>query len=75
MSQSYPSRPWNKEDAERALAAESSHMKGLRNQSLIIRFPDPELSKDMVKAFHPGIENVHFQVPIGHRYKHYCGFL
>ncbi|XP_049838576.1 uncharacterized protein LOC126284042 isoform X3 [Schistocerca gregaria] len=68
MSQSYPSRPWNKEDAERALAVESSHMKGLRNQSLIIRFPDPELTKDMVKAFHPGIENVHFQVPSGPRY-------
>nr|CAD7198788.1 unnamed protein product [Timema douglasi] len=68
MSQSYPSRPWNKEDAERALKEESSHMKGLRNQSLIIRFPDPELSKDIVKAFHPGIDNVHFQVPSGARY-------
>lgn len=67
MSQSYPTRPWNKEDAERAVAAEFAHSKTLRNQSLIIRFPDPELNKEMVKAFYPEIENVHFQVPSGPR--------
>ncbi|KAJ4445136.1 hypothetical protein ANN_06937 [Periplaneta americana] len=68
MSQSYPSRPWNKEDAERALKEEAVHMKGLRNKSLIIRFPDPEVSKDMVKGFHTAIDKVHFQVPSGPRY-------
>ncbi|PSN38107.1 hypothetical protein C0J52_00843 [Blattella germanica] len=68
MSQSYPTRPWNKEDAERALSEEAVHMKGLRNKSLIIRFPDPEVSKDMVKGFHPAIDKVHFQVPSGPRY-------
>ncbi|XP_071455667.1 zinc finger homeobox protein 4-like isoform X2 [Hetaerina americana] len=68
MSQSYPSRPWNKEAAEKALSVENEYLKGLRSQSLIIRFPDPELSKEIVKKFHPGIENVHFQVPSGPRF-------
>lgn len=67
MSVSYPTKPWNREDAERALREEVLHMKGVRNQSLIIRFPDPKLTKDLVKNFHPGIENVHFQVPSGAR--------
>ncbi|KAF4523063.1 hypothetical protein B566_EDAN013051, partial [Ephemera danica] len=65
MSNSYPSRPWDKESAEKALAVENECLKALRNQNLIIRFPDPDLNKDIVKAFHPSIVNVHFQVPSG----------
>jgi CRISPR/Cas system CMR subunit Cmr6 (Cas7 group RAMP superfamily) len=67
MSQSYPSRPWDRDAAEKALAIEMEYLKALRNQNLIIRFPDPDLNKDIVKAFHPDIVNVHFQVPSGPR--------
>lgn len=70
MSQSYPSKPWNREDAERALMIENEYnMKNKVNaQSLIIKFPDPDLNKDIVKLFHPGIRNIHFQNPSGPRY-------
>lgn len=64
----FPSRPWNREDAEKALKVEVETTINLKNESLIIRFPDPELSRDIVKAYHPGIMNVHFQVPSGPRY-------
>lgn len=63
----YPSRPWNREDAERALKVEVETTINLKNESLIIRFPDPELSRDIVKSYHPSIANVHFQVPSGPR--------
>jgi len=70
MSQSYPSKPWNREDAERALMTENEYnMKNKVNaQSLIIKFPDPDLNKDIVRLFHPGIRNIHFQNPCGPRY-------
>ncbi|XP_011707451.1 PREDICTED: uncharacterized protein LOC105462510 isoform X2 [Wasmannia auropunctata] len=70
MSQSYPSKPWNREDAERALMTENEYnMKNKVNaQSLIIKFPDPDLNKDIVRLFHPGIRNIHFQNPSGPRY-------
>ncbi|KAF7388128.1 hypothetical protein HZH66_010895 [Vespula vulgaris] len=68
MSQSYPSRPWNREDAERALKIETEYNKTVKAQSLIIKFPDPDLNKDIVREFHPGIQNIHFQSPSGPRY-------
>ncbi|XP_039308714.1 uncharacterized protein LOC105196498 isoform X4 [Solenopsis invicta] len=70
MSQSYPSKPWNREDAERALMTENEYnMKNKVNaQSLIIKFPDPDLNKDIVRLFHSGIRNIHFQNPSGPRY-------
>lgn len=68
MSQSYPSRPWNKEDAERALKTENEYNKTVKAQSLIIKFPDPDLNKDIVRLFHSGIQNIHFQSPSGPRY-------
>lgn len=68
MSQSYPSRPWNREDAERALKTENEYNKTVKAQSLIIKFPDPDLNKDIVRLFHPGIQNIHFQSPSGPRY-------
>lgn len=64
----FPSRPWNRDDAEKALKVEVETTLNLKNESLIIRFPDPELSRDIVKTYHPGIQNVHFQVPSGPRY-------
>ena len=68
MSQSYPSRPWNREDAERALKIESEYNKTVKAQSLIIKFPDPDLNKEIVREFHSGIQNIHFQSPSGPRY-------
>ncbi|XP_012229712.1 histone-lysine N-methyltransferase SETD1B-like isoform X2 [Linepithema humile] len=67
MSQSYPSRPWNREDAEKALKTENEY-RTIEAQSLIIKFPDPDLNKDIVRSFHPGIQNVRFQSPSGPRY-------
>ncbi|KAG8337460.1 hypothetical protein J6590_022495 [Homalodisca vitripennis] len=64
----YTSRPWNREDAEKALALENECQKNSTEQSLVIRFPDPELSKDIVKKFHPLIDSVHFQAPSGARF-------
>ncbi|XP_057337423.1 uncharacterized protein LOC130675644 isoform X2 [Microplitis mediator] len=68
MSQNYPSRPWNREDAQSALKVENEYNKTVRAQSLIIKFPDPDLNKDIVREFHPGIQNIHFQSPSGPRY-------
>lgn len=67
MSQNYPSRPWNREDAESALQIENEY-NTIRAPSLIIKFPDPDLNKDIVREFHPGIKNIHFQSPSGPRY-------
>lgn len=60
MSKSYPSIKWDEKDAEKAIQAEKDFVKNLKKQSLIIRFPDPELSKETVQKFHPQIESVHF---------------
>ncbi|XP_011862812.1 PREDICTED: histone-lysine N-methyltransferase SETD1B-like [Vollenhovia emeryi] len=70
MSQSYVNKPWNREDAERALKIESEYnMKNKVNaQSLIIKFPDTDLNKDIVTKFHSDILNIHFQNPCGPRY-------
>ena len=68
MSQNYPSRPWNREDAEKALMIENEYNKPLKAQSLIIKFPDPEINKEIVRDFHSGIQSIHFQSPSGSRY-------
>ncbi|KAK0085157.1 hypothetical protein PV325_005696 [Microctonus aethiopoides] len=68
MSQNYPSRPWNRDDAQSALKVENEYNKTVRAQSLIIKFPDPDLNKDIVREFHQGIQNIHFQSPSGPRY-------
>ncbi|XP_011303716.1 uncharacterized protein Pof [Fopius arisanus] len=68
MSQSYPIRNWNLEDAITALKVENEYNRTVRAQSLIIKFPDPDLNKDIVREFHAGIQNIHFQSPSGPRY-------
>lgn len=68
MSMSYPSRPWDKDDAERALKTENDYNKIVKAQSLIIKFPDPDLNKEIVRKFNSGIQNIHFQNPSGPRY-------
>ncbi|KAL1131772.1 hypothetical protein AAG570_011385 [Ranatra chinensis] len=62
------SRPWDREAAERALAMEAECQKNAGSNAIVIRFPDPELSKETVQKLHPTIENVHFQAPCGARY-------
>ncbi|KAJ9581279.1 hypothetical protein L9F63_023551, partial [Diploptera punctata] len=61
-------RPWNREDAVRALKEEVVHMKGLKNNLLVIRFPEPEVSKELVQSFHQAIDKVHFHVSSGPKY-------
>lgn len=69
LSQNVPSiRSWTPEDAMRALAVEKVHNKHSNDHSLIIRFPDLPLNKDIVSKFHPAIDNVHFQQPSTARY-------
>ena len=63
LSIHYTTKEWNREDAERALLVEQEFNKSQRTQMLILKFPDPELSKDIVKKFSPHIEYVHFQQP------------
>lgn len=66
MSKWYPTKPWNRQDAERALKVElEAHKKQVK--TLIIRFPDPELTRDLIRSYHSAIEKVHFQVPSGPR--------
>lgn len=50
-------------DAKRALELEKEYNKRNRSASLIIKFPDIELSRDLVAKFHPSIDTVHFQQP------------
>lgn len=68
MSKSYPTLKWDQQDAEKALSVEKEFAKALTTQTLIIKFPDPELGKDTVKKFHSAIENVHFPQPSTPRY-------
>ncbi|KAL0266256.1 UNVERIFIED_CONTAM: hypothetical protein PYX00_008851 [Menopon gallinae] len=67
ISKFYPSKPWNRQDAEKALRVE---LEAYKNQvkTLIIRFPDPDLSWDIIRSYHKSIEKVHFLVPSGPRY-------
>ncbi|XP_008192964.1 protein painting of fourth isoform X2 [Tribolium castaneum] len=64
LSQNVPSKKdWTLEEAEMALNVEKEYNKRYKNHSLIIKFPDQELNRDIVSKFHPSIENVHFQQP------------
>ncbi|XP_063903216.1 protein painting of fourth [Zophobas morio] len=64
LSQNVPSKKdWTLEEAELALSVEKEYNKRYKNHSLIIKFPDQELNRDIVSKFHPSIENVHFQQP------------
>lgn len=67
MSKWYPAKPWNRQDAEKALKVELETYKK-QVKTLIIRFPDPDLSWDLIKSYHSSIEKVHFQVPSGARF-------
>lgn len=63
MSSHYTSKEWNPEDALKALALEKELSLVQHSPMLILKFPDPELNKDIIKTFSPHIQNVHFQQP------------
>lgn len=64
LSQNIPSKKdWSMEEAEAALSVEKEYNKRYKNHSLIIKFPDLELNRDIVTKFHSSIESVHFQQP------------
>lgn len=64
LSQNIPQRKdWSVMDAKRALTVEKEYNKRHRSQSLIIKFPDLELNRDIVSKFHSEIDSVHFQQP------------
>ncbi|KAJ8935204.1 hypothetical protein NQ318_002897 [Aromia moschata] len=56
-------KDWSVEDAKRALTVEKDYNKRNKSQSLIIKFPDLELNRDIVSKFSTAIESVHFQQP------------
>ncbi|KAI8128724.1 Protein painting of fourth [Lucilia cuprina] len=63
------SKSWCEEDAILALKTEESNARKLQTDIiLIIRFPDPELSREIVKCYSPDIESVHFQLNYAPRY-------
>ncbi|XP_026471106.1 uncharacterized protein LOC113375384 [Ctenocephalides felis] len=68
MSQKYSSKPWDLESAEKAVAVELEYNRLQNTQSLILKFPDAELNKEIVKNFNSNIEHVHFQQPSTPRY-------
>lgn len=64
LSQNIPQRKdWSVYDAKKAIEVEKEFNKRNRSISLIIKFPDTELNRDIVARFHPSIDTVHFQQP------------
>lgn len=61
-------KDWTMEDAQKALDVERDFNKRHKSPSLIIKFPDLELNREIVSKFHPKIESVHFQQPSTPRY-------
>ncbi|KAM7341946.1 RNA binding domain-containing protein painting of fourth [Cochliomyia hominivorax] len=62
-------RNWSEEDALLALKAEETNVRKLQKDTiLIVRFPDPEINRDIVKCYSPDIESVHFQLNFAPRY-------
>ncbi|XP_076269305.1 RNA binding domain-containing protein painting of fourth [Rhynchophorus ferrugineus] len=69
LSQNIPMRKdWSVDDAKRALDVEKEYHKRHKSQSLIIKFPDLELNRDIVSKFHSQIDSVHFQLPSNPRF-------
>ncbi|XP_050540997.1 uncharacterized protein LOC126905393 isoform X2 [Daktulosphaira vitifoliae] len=61
-------KPWNREDAEKAIAAEMELRTPKNNQQIMIRFPDHEITRQIVQNFHSDIKSVHFHTPCNPRY-------
>ncbi|XP_062544365.1 uncharacterized protein LOC134211489 [Armigeres subalbatus] len=68
---SSPRKPmnWNRSDAARALLVEAKAIELLKSPNvLVLRFPDPELNKEIVQGYSACIENVVFHRPSTPRY-------
>ncbi|VVC43556.1 Hypothetical protein CINCED_3A010011 [Cinara cedri] len=61
-------KPWNREDAVKAIAAEMELRTPKNNQQIMIRFPDHEITRQIVQNFHSDIKSVHFHTPCNPRY-------
>lgn len=61
-------KPWNREDAVKAIAAEMELRTPKNNQQIMIRFPDHEITRQIVQNFHTDIKSVHFHTPCNPRY-------
>lgn len=61
-------KPWNREDAVKAIAAEMELRTPKNNQQIMIRFPDHEITRQIVQGFHSDIKSVHFHTPCNPRY-------
>uniref|UniRef100_A0A8D8E3A5 Protein painting of fourth n=1 Tax=Culex pipiens TaxID=7175 RepID=A0A8D8E3A5_CULPI len=60
---------WTRSDAARALQAEAQAVELLKSPHvLVLRFPDPELNKDIIQGYSPSIETVIFHRPSTPRY-------
>lgn len=59
---------WTEEEARLAFNMEKECNKNAKHQSLKIKFPDRELNRDIIAAFHPSIDNVYFQQPSNPRF-------
>ncbi|XP_065370234.1 uncharacterized protein Pof [Calliphora vicina] len=60
---------WSEEDSLLALKAEETNVRKLQTDIiLVLRFPDPEISREIVKCYSPDIESVHFQLNFAPRY-------
>lgn len=60
----HPNKNWRFEDARKAILVEMEAVGQLRKPHvLLLRFPDPHLSKEVVQGFSASIENVIFHRP------------
>uniref|UniRef100_A0A182REN3 RRM domain-containing protein n=1 Tax=Anopheles funestus TaxID=62324 RepID=A0A182REN3_ANOFN len=65
----HPNKNWRFEDARKAILVEMEAVGQLRKPHvLLLRFPDPHLSKEIVQGFSASIENVIFHRPATPRY-------
>lgn len=56
-------KEWNRDDAIKALELEQEFNKMQKLPMLILKFPDPDVNKEIVRGYSKSIENVHFQQP------------
>ncbi|XP_049543843.1 protein painting of fourth [Anopheles darlingi] len=65
----HPNKNWRFEDARKAILVEmDAYRQIVKPFSLLLRFPDPELNKEIVQGFSSCIENVTFHRPATPRY-------
>lgn len=59
----FTTKEWNREDAIKAIEFEKEMITDRGGPMLILKFPDPKLSRDIIKNYANEIENVHFHKP------------